>query len=259
MRRERTRSTASTAMTGVFTVDVVIPALDEVSSIEKVLDALPKPLVRRVIVADNGSSDGTGAVAESAGAIVVRESRRGYGSACMAGLDRLVGDAPEVVVFLDADFSDDPRELGALLAPIIRGDADLVIGSRVDGSRERGALPIQARFGNLLACFLIEKIYGFRYTDLGPFRAIRWDALRSLAMEDSSYGWTVEMQVKALLHRLRVVEVPVSYRRRIGRSKITGTLVGSLSAGLKILWTVFRYSRRAMRDPHDGWPISGRT
>jgi len=209
-----------------------------------VLDAIPNPPVRRVIVVDNGSSDGTGAAAAGAGAIVIREERRGYGSACKAGLGQLTADPPDVVVFLDADFSDDPREMGALLMPISRNEADLVIGSRVMGSREPGALAPQARFGNLLACFLISRIYGFRYTDLGPFRAIRWEALRSLAMEDETYGWTVEMQVKALLHRLRVVEVPVSYRRRIGRSKITGTLLGSVKAGVKILWTVFRYSGR---------------
>lgn len=228
----------------MFTVDVVIPALNEASSIEKVLDAIPNGLVRRVVVVDNGSTDGTDVVAARAGAVVVRESRRGYGSACMAGIGHVATQPPDVLVFLDADFSDDPREMESLLEPIRSGVADLVIGSRVRGSRQPGALAPQARFGNLLACFLVAKLYGFRYTDLGPFRAVRWTALRQLDMQDATYGWTIEMQVKALLHRLDVVEVPVSYRRRIGQSKITGTVVGSVRAGATILWTVFRYTPR---------------
>jgi hypothetical protein len=230
----------------VPTVDVVIPALDEEASLPLVLAALaglPRP-VRRVVVADNGSADGTARVAEAGGAIVVAAPRRGYGSACLAGLDHLRRHGPpEVVVFVDADYSDHPEELPRLVEPLLAGDADLVIGSRVLGRRERGALLPQARAGNLVACLLIRLLYGHRYTDLGPFRAARWEALERLGMSDPDFGWTAEMQVKALAAGLRVAEVPVSYRRRLGVSKITGTVSGTLRAGYKILWTVLRYSR----------------
>jgi hypothetical protein len=225
---------------------VVIPALDEEASLPLVLAALaglPRP-VRRVVVADNGSADGTARVAEAGGAIVVAAPRRGYGSACLAGLDHLRRHGPpEVVVFVDADYSDHPEELPRLVEPLLAGDADLVIGSRVLGRRERGALLPQARAGNLVACLLIRLLYGHRYTDLGPFRAARWEALERLGMSDPDFGWTAEMQVKALAAGLRVAEVPVSYRRRLGVSKITGTVSGTLRAGYKILWTVLRYSR----------------
>jgi glycosyltransferase involved in cell wall biosynthesis len=176
--------------------------------------------------------------------VVVPAARRGYGSACLAGLDHLRrNDPPDVVVFVDADFSDSPEELPRLVAPILAGEADLVIGSRVLGRRERGALLPQARAGNLVACLLIRLLYRHRYTDLGPFRAARWDALERLGMSDPNFGWTAEMQVKALRHGLRVTEVPVSYRKRVGVSKITGTVTGTVRAGYKILWTVLRYSR----------------
>lgn len=238
------------------TVDVVIPALNEEASLPLVLADLaplaappgppdpPVPLVRRVVVADNGSTDGTARVARQAGAVVVPAPRRGYGSACLEGLDWLRRhDPPEVVCFLDADYSDHPDELPRVIGPILAGEADLVIGSRVLGRRERGALLPQARAGNLVACLLVRLLYGHRYTDLGPFRAIRWEALERLAMDDPDFGWTAEMQVKALRHGLRVVEVPVSYRRRTGVSKITGTVSGTLRAGCKILWTVLRHAR----------------
>ena len=225
-------------------IDVVIPALNEEASLPLVLAALPRPPVRRVAVADNGSRDGTARVAREGGAIVVPAERRGYGSACLVGLDHLRrNDPPDIVVFVDADFSDHPDELPRLIAPILAGEADLVIGSRVLGEREPGALLPQARAGNLVACLLIRLLYGHRYTDLGPFRAIRWDALERLGMSDPNFGWTAEMQVKALRHRLRVTEVPVSYRRRVGVSKITGTIAGTVRAGYKILWMVLRYSR----------------
>ncbi len=232
------------------TVDVVIPALDEEASLPLVLAALPRRRVRRVVVADNGSTDGTARVAAAAGAVVVPAARRGYGSACLAGLDHLRRHGPpDLVAFVDADFSDHPDELPRLLAPLEAGAADLVIGSRVLGRRERGALLPQARAGNLVACALIRLLYGHHYTDLGPFRAARWEALERLGMADPDFGWTAEMQVKALAAGLRVTEVPVSYRRRVGVSKITGTVVGTLRAGYKILWTVLRYSRTARAAP----------
>jgi glycosyltransferase involved in cell wall biosynthesis len=225
-------------------IDVLIPALNEEASLPLVLVGLPRPPVRRIVVADNGSIDGTARVAKAGGAEVVTASRRGYGSACLAGLDHLRRTGPpDVVVFVDADYSDFPGELPALVAPILAGEADLVIGSRVLGRRERGALLPQARAGNLVACRLIRLFYGHRFTDLGPFRAVRWDALERLAMSDPNFGWTAEMQVKAVRRGLRCVEVPVSYRRRVGVSKITGTLSGTLRAGYKILWTVARHIR----------------
>jgi len=225
-------------------IDVVIPALNEEVSLPLVLAALPHPILRRIVVADNGSQDGTARVARAGGATVVPAARRGYGSACLAGLDHLrQSGPPDVVVFIDADYSDHPEELPGLVAPILAGTADLVIGSRVLGRRERGALLPQARAGNLVACLLIRLLYGHRYTDLGPFRAARWQALERLGMADPDFGWTAEMQVKALRAGLRVVEVPVAYRRRVGVSKITGTVTGTLCAGYKILWTVLRHSR----------------
>lgn len=229
------------------TIDVVIPALNEEESLPLVLGDLAslheKRIVRRVVVADNGSEDATARVAREGGATVVEAPRRGYGSACLAGLDWLrENDPPEIVVFLDADYSDHPDELPRVVAPILAGDADLVIGSRVLGDRQPGALLPQARAGNVVACVLIRLLYGHRFTDLGPFRAIRWDALERIAMEDPDFGWTAEMQVKALRHGLDVTEVPVSYRKRVGVSKITGTVSGTLRAGHKILWTVLRYA-----------------
>lgn len=226
------------------TVDVVIPALNEEASLPLVLAELPHPPIRRVVVADNGSRDGTARVAREGGALVVPAARRGYGSACLAALDYLRrNDPPDLVVFIDADYSDHPDELPCLVAPLLAGEADLVIGSRGLGTRERGALLPQARAGNLVACALIRLLYGHRYTDLGPFRAARWDALERLAMGDPDFGWTAEMQVKALRRGLRVAEVPVSYRKRVGVSKITGTVAGTVRAGYKILWTVLRHSR----------------
>jgi len=237
-------------------VDVVIPALDEEASLPSVLADLAglneaaAGTVRRVVVADNGSRDGTARVAREGGAVVVDAPRKGYGSACLAGLDWLrANDPPTVVVFLDADYSDHPDELPHVAGPILAGEADLVIGSRALGEREPGALLPQARAGNLVACVLIRLLYGHRYTDLGPFRAIRWEALERLAMEDPNFGWTAEMQVKALRHGLRVTEVPVSYRRRVGVSKITGTLKGTVLAGYKILSTVLRYALASTPPP----------
>jgi glycosyltransferase involved in cell wall biosynthesis len=191
---------------------------------------------------DNGSDDDTARVARDAGATVVHEPRRGYGQACLAGLATLSADRepPEIVAFLDADYSDHPEELTRVVAPLADGRADLVVGSRILGDAEPGALLPQARFGNAFAGWLIHRLYGVAVTDLGPFRAIRWEALRGLSMADTNFGWTAEMQVKAARAGLAYVEVPVSYRRRVGVSKITGTLSGTLRAGWKILYTVLR-------------------
>jgi glycosyltransferase involved in cell wall biosynthesis len=224
-------------------IDIVSPAFNEEASLPLVLADIPRPPVRRVVVANNRSTDRTAQVALEGGAIVVPAPLPGYGSACLAGLEYLRhNDPPDIVVFLDADYSDHPEEVPKVVAPILEDRADVVIGSRVLGQRERGALLPQARMGNFVACGLIRLLYGHRYTDLGPFRAIRWQAFEELGMEDPNFGWTAELQVKALRHGLRVVEVPVSYRKRIGVSKITGTLKGTVMAGYKILWTVFRYS-----------------
>lgn len=218
-------------------IAVVIPALDEERAIGRVLADVPS-WVDRVIVADNGSRDGTAAVARAARAIVVEEPEPGYGAACLAGLTA-IGDA-DVVVFLDGDYSDHPEEMDSLVDPILRGEADLVIGSRVLGTREAGALTPQQRFGNWLATRLIRGIWGVHYTDLGPFRAIGAPALAGLGMTDRTYGWTVEMQIKAAMARLRSREVPVRYRRRIGVSKISGTIKGTVRAGWIILATIGR-------------------
>ncbi len=218
-------------------IGVIIPALNEEASIGRVLADVPK-WVDDIVVVDNGSTDDTASRAAGAGARVVPETRRGYGQACLTGLAAL--GASDIVVFLDGDYSDYPEEMGALVGPILDERADLVIGSRTLGGAERGSLTPQQRVGNWLACRLIRWFWGTRYTDLGPFRAIRASALTGLNMADRTYGWTVEMQVKAARQRLSVLEVPVRYRRRIGKSKISGTLRGVVAAGAKILGTLFR-------------------
>ena len=220
-------------------ISLVIPALNEARSVGNVLSSLPAGLFRQVIVVDNGSTDGTGDVARAHGITVVREERRGYGRACLAGIACLAPDC-EVVVFMDADSSDDPQDVYSLLSPILNGEADLVLGARRGAAVERGSMTLPQGFGNALATRLIRLLHRYRYTDLGPFRAIRRSSLRAIAMRDGNYGWTVEMQVKALRHGLRVREVPVSYRRRIGTSKISGHPWNAFRAGLKILWTIFR-------------------
>jgi glycosyltransferase involved in cell wall biosynthesis len=221
-------------------VAVVIPVFNERDSLPLVVGDIPKESVSEILVVDNGSTDGTDTIARGLPVRVVHETRRGYGSACLAGLAALAAAPPEIVVFLDGDYSDHPEEM-PLLLDALRDGADLAIGSRLLGRREPKALLPQARFGNALACFLIRLLYGHRYTDLGPFRAVRWTALARIGMEDTNFGWTCEMQVKALRAGLRVVDVPVSYRRRVGVSKITGTVSGTLRAGVKILWTIARY------------------
>ena len=226
-------------------ISVIIPAHNEAQAIALVLTEIPAGLVQEVIVVDNNSSDNTGQVAQANGATVLREPRPGYGYACLAGMAYAFGkpqsERPEIVVFLDGDHSDYPAQMPELLAPLLQGAADMVIGSRALGVRERGSLLPQQRFGNWLASRLLRLRYGGTVTDLGPFRAILAPALLSLHMEDKTYGWTVEMQVKAARQGLRTVEVPVRYRKRIGTSKVSGTVRGTLGAGYKILWTIFRY------------------
>jgi glycosyltransferase involved in cell wall biosynthesis len=228
-------------------IAVVIPALNEEQSIPLVLGDLSSAWVDAVLVVDNGSSDRTAEVARAHGAEVVVEPWRGYGSACLRGLAQLAGrngGPPDVVVFLDADHSDHPEELPSLVQPILDGDCDFVLGSRLAGRREPGAMPPQSVWGNRLACFLMRRLFGAKYTDLGPFRAIRWEALERLGMCDRNFGWTIEMQIKAARHGLRIREIPVSYRRRIGTSKISGTVRGTILAGSKILLTIARYGWR---------------
>jgi glycosyltransferase involved in cell wall biosynthesis len=215
-------------------VCLIIPALDEQDAIGEVVAAVDRELVDRLIVVDNGSTDQTAARARAAGAEVLVEPRRGYGSACLKGL--AAATEADLFVFLDGDGSDDPTEIGALLAGLSESSADLVIGSRVLGRAESGALTPLQRFGNALTCNLVRLLWGVRYTDLGPFRAVRRQALERLAMRDPDFGWTIEMQVKAAQRGLRVVERPVACRvRRAGRSKVSGTVLGSWRAGRRIL------------------------
>ena len=225
---------------------IVMPARNEVNSIGLVLDEIPMEQVAEVIVVDNGSSDATAEVAKRHGARVVEEPQPGYGIACLRGIGAL-GDEADIVVILDADHSDYPEDLGMILAPIIDGRADFVIGSRVAGSPEKGSLQWNQRFGNALACSLIRWLYGVAFTDMGPFRAIRRAALADLELSDPDYGWNAEMQVKAIIQRLSIEEVPVRYRKRIGRSKISGTVKGTILAGIKIIGTILRYYPRYSR------------
>lgn len=225
----------------------IIPALNEERSIGKVIADIPRDIVSEILVIDNGSADKTAENAARSGATVLKEDRRGYGYACMKGVDyalkKPVSERPDIVVFLDGDYSDHPEETGTLVKPIIEDGFDMVIGSRTRGARERGALLPQALFGNALATTLIKWFYGIEFTDLGPFRAIKFDKLIGLGMSDMTFGWTVEMQIKAAKKGLRCTEVPVRYRRRIGVSKVTGTLSGTVKAGCGILLTIFKHLR----------------
>lgn len=222
-------------------IGVIIPALNEEASLPKVLAGIPPGLVEEVVVVDNGSSDRTAEVAKACCATVLTEPRRGYGSACLTGMAYLKTKDPDIVVFLDGDYSDYPEEMPKIVRPILMEGYDLVIGSRCRGGAERGALLPQARLGNALATWLIRRFYGFAYSDLGPFRAVRFEKLLALDMADRDYGWTVEMQVKAIKGGLKITEVPVRYRRRIGQSKVTGSWRGTILAGYKILWTIVRH------------------
>jgi glycosyltransferase involved in cell wall biosynthesis len=222
-------------------VCVIIPALNEEQSIGKVISTISKSIVREVVVVNNGSTDSTAEVAKQAGATVLFEPRKGYGWACLKGIDYINQHPPDIVIFMDGDFSDYPEEIIHFVNEIEHQQIDLVIGSRVLGTREKGSLTPQQRFGNWLAARLMYLFYGHQFTDLGPFRAIRYPALKSLGMTDKTYGWTIEMQIKALKKGMKCSEIPVNYKRRIGQSKVSGTIKGSVLAGIKILWTVFKY------------------
>jgi len=230
---------------GPVRVSVIIPTRNEASAISRVLADLPADLVTEVLVVDSNSTDGTPEIAAKMGARVVHEPHRGYGRACLKGL--AIADAPDVVVFLDGDYSDRPAELPLLLAPIAEGRADITLGSRLGKQRIVGALPWHAVFGNWLAASLIKLLYGVRISDLGPFRAARADVLRELALEEATYGWAVEMILKGALKGFRIVEVPVSYYPRIGKSKISGTVRGTLGAAWFILSRIVRYYFRRRR------------
>jgi len=239
-------------------VGLILPARDEEEALPLVLGDLPPGVARRVVVVDNGSRDRTAEVARAAGAQVVHEPRAGYGRACLAGMAALARPGPggepvlgpgDVVAFLDADRSDYAEELPLIVGPILAGRADFALGSRILGGADMRALLPQAWFGNRLACFLMRLLFGARATDLGPFRALRWEALQGLGMSDPTFGWTIEMQLKAHTQGLRVVEVPVRYRARVGRSKITGTLSGTVRAGARILGWICAWRLRLWLTP----------
>lgn len=223
-------------------IDVIIPVYNEADSIAYVIRDIPKDRVRHIIVCNNNSSDDTPDIARRSGAVVVDAPARGYGNACLKGMAYIAGQKtkPDIVVFLDGDYSDFPGQLPEVVAPIIHQNFDMVIGSRALGKMEQGAMMPQQIFGNWLATRLIKIFFGYTFTDLGPFRAIRYDRLLELQMADKTYGWTVEMQVKAAKKGFRCKEVAVDYKKRIGESKVSGTIKGTILAGYKILWTIFK-------------------
>ncbi len=228
---------------------VIIPAFNEAGAIGRVIRDIPSDQVDEIIVVNNASTDETAQRARAAGATVLREDRKGYGWACLRGIDYARSRKPDIVVFLDGDHSDHPAEMPRLVAPIARGEADFVVGSRMTGAREPGAMLPQALIGNYVACTLIRWRWGVRFTDLGPFRAIRFTALEQLAMQDKTFGWTVEMQIKAVRAGLRCLETPVSYRRRVGVSKVTGSVSGTAKASIKILWTIGAFALKRSHRP----------
>ena len=229
-------------------IKVIIPAYNEQDSIANVINDIPN-IVEEVIVISNNSTDNTEINAQKAGATVLTESRKGYGYACLKGMEYIENQAtldshhiPDIIVFLDGDYSDYPEQLIELIEPILKDDIDFVIGARVKNLREEGSMTPQQIFGNWLATFLMKMFFGAKFTDLGPFRAIKYPKLLALNMEDKTYGWTVEMQLKALKQKLSYVEIPMKYRNRIGVSKVSGTVKGSIFAGIKILGWIFKYS-----------------
>ncbi len=224
-------------------IDVIIPAFNEEKSIAHVLNEISRDWVREIIVCNNNSSDKTAAVARKNGATVVDQPLKGYGNACLKGLEYISKKEikPDILVFLDGDYSDYPEQLPMLVQPIIDNKYDVVIGSRAIGERERHSMTPQQIFGNWLATRLIKIFFGYRFTDLGPFRAVRYSSFLELNMIDKNYGWTVELQIKAAKKKMRCTEVPVKYRQRIGVSKVSGTTRGTIGAGYKILWTILKY------------------
>lgn len=224
-------------------IKVIIPAFNEEASIAKVIAEIPK-IVSEVIVVNNRSTDNTKLVAKNAGATVLDESNRGYGNACLKGIEYIAAsnETPDIIVFLDGDYSDYPSEMNKIIAPIINDDIDFVIGARKAGLREKGSMTFPQHFGNWLATTLMRLFFNSKFTDLGPFRAIKYDKLLNLHMQDKTYGWTVEMQLKALKQKYSYTEIPVRYKNRIGTSKVSGTLKGAIFAGVKILSWIFKYS-----------------
>ena len=224
-------------------ISVIIPAFNEENGVGQVINEIPKTLVQEIIVVNNASTDSTEQIARKAGATVLREPIPGYGRACLKGMTYIANsvDKPDFIVFLDADYSDYPEDMHEIIKPIVEQNMDLVIGSRALGNKESGSMTPQQIFGNWLATRLLKLFYGVKFTDLGPFRAIRYDKLLALNMQDKTYGWTVEMQLKAAKQKLKCAEVPVRYRKRIGYSKVSGTIKGTIGAGYKILYTIFRY------------------
>ncbi len=218
---------------------VIIPALNEEESLPKVLKDIPE-YVDETIVVDNGSTDSTSTVADNNGATVLTEVEKGYGAACLKAIDYIKNKNYDIIVFLDGDYSDFPEEMNLLIEPIIKDNYEVVIGSRILGKREKGAMLPQALFGNWLASFLIKLFWNYKFTDLGPFRAVKYSSFLKLNMQDRNYGWTVELQIKAAKQNMKCMEVPVSYRKRIGKSKVTGTLKGTAKASFKILYLIFR-------------------
>ncbi|MFS4454759.1 glycosyltransferase family 2 protein [Maribacter sp. 2304DJ31-5] len=224
-------------------IKVIIPAFNEADSIEQVIKELPDS-VSEIIVVNNASSDKTAQNAQNAGATVLTENRKGYGYACLCGLDHVAGQSktPDIIVFIDGDYSDYPEELDKIVAPILQDGLDFVVGARRKNLREEGSMTPQQVFGNWLATSLMRLLFRAKFTDLGPFRAIKYEKLKALKMEDKTYGWTVEMQLKVLLKKMTYTEVPVRYKKRIGISKVSGTVKGSILAGIKILGWIFKYS-----------------
>jgi glycosyltransferase involved in cell wall biosynthesis len=240
-------------MTSKNNITIIIPVLNEEEAIAKVLEDIPWNIVKEVVVVDNGSIDRTGEVAKRGGAKVIFEPLRGYGSACLAGMKYLEKSPPEIVVFIDGDYSDNPGDLERFVNPILKEDFDFVIGSRILGEREKGALPVHSVFANKIFAKLVRVIYDLRLSDIGSYKAIRYSSLKSLEMNDEGYGFPIEMVVKSAKKKLRILEIPMNYRKRIGTSKVTGNLTASIKAGVKIFYIIFKYSLKSVKGFENGY------